>query len=175
MLELEHKEGWRLKNWYFQIVVLEKTLQSSLDCKELKPVNPKRNPPWIFIGRTDAEADDPILWSPDGKNQLIGKDPDAGKDWRQKKRAAEDKMVGWYHWLSGCEFEKLWEMVKDREACSAAVHWFAKSQTWLSNWTTTLLIIDYVEKPPILIQTVNLEENSHSNHFYTSSACLLAN
>ena len=97
VLDLEHKKGWTLKNWYFQIV-LEKTLQSPLDSKELKPVNPKWNPPWIFIGKTDAEAEAPILWSPDGKNQLIGKDPDAGKDWRQKeKRAAEEKMVGWYH------------------------------------------------------------------------------
>ena len=97
VLDLEHKKGWTLKNRYFQIV-LEKTLQSPLDSKELKPVNPKWNPPWIFIGKTDAEAEAPIIWSPDGKNQLIGKDPDAGKDWRQKeKRAAEEKMVGWYH------------------------------------------------------------------------------
>ena len=90
MWELDHKEGWALKNWFFQTVVLEKTLESPLDCKEIKPVNPKGNQPWIFTGRTDA----PILWPPDAKSQLIGKDPDAGKDWRQKeKRATEDEMV----------------------------------------------------------------------------------
>ena len=105
MWELDHKEGWVPKNWCFLIVVLEKTLESPLDCKEIKPVNPKGNQPWIFIGRTDAEA--PILWSPDSKNQLIGKDPDAGKDWRQKEKgAAEDEMVGWHHRLSGHEFEQ---------------------------------------------------------------------
>ena len=105
MWELDHKDGWVPKNWCFLIVVLEKTLESPLDCKEIKPVNPKGNQPWIFIGRTDAEA--PILWSPDSKNQLIGKDPDAGKDWRQKEKgAAEDEMVGWHHRLSGHEFEQ---------------------------------------------------------------------
>ena len=91
-----HKEGWLLKNVCFQSVVLEKTLESPLDCKEIKLVNHKRNQPWIFIGRTDDEA--PILWPPDMNSQLIGKDPDAGKDWRQKeKRATEDEMVGWYY------------------------------------------------------------------------------
>ena len=85
---------WALKNWYFQIVVLEKILESPLDCKEIKPLNPKGNQPWIFIERTDAEAEAPILWPPDVKSQLIGKDPDAGKDWRQQeKRVAEDEMV----------------------------------------------------------------------------------
>ena len=105
MWELDHKEGWVPKNWCFLIVVLEKTLESPLDCKEIKPVNPKGNQPWIFIGRTEAEA--PLLWSPDSKNQLSGKDPDAGKDWRQKEKgAAEDEMVGWHHRLSGHEFEQ---------------------------------------------------------------------
>ena len=85
---------WALKNWYFQIVVLEKILESPLDCKEIKPLNPKGNQPWIFIERTDAEAEAPILWPPDVKSQLIGKDPNAGKDWRQQeKRVAEDEMV----------------------------------------------------------------------------------
>ena len=90
---LDHKEGLALKNWCFQIVVLEKTLESPLDNKEIKPVNPKGNQPWIFIRRTDVEAETPILWPPDVKNWLIGKDPDAGKDWVQEKEAAEDKMV----------------------------------------------------------------------------------
>ena len=94
MWELDHKEGWALKNWCFQIVVLEKTLESPLDCKDSKSVNPKGNQSWIFTGRTDAEAEVPILWSPDVKSQLIGKDPDAGKDWRQEEKgAAEDKIV----------------------------------------------------------------------------------
>ena len=85
---------WALRNWYFQIVVLEKILESPLDCKEIKPLNPKGNQPWIFIERTDAEAEAPIFWPPDVKSQLIGKDPDAGKDWRQQeKRVAENEMV----------------------------------------------------------------------------------
>ena len=88
-------------------MVLEKTLESPLDCKEIKPVNPKGNQPWIFIGRTDAEAEPPILWPKDVKNWLIGKDPDAGKDWRQEEKGTtEDEMVGWHHWLDGHEFEQ---------------------------------------------------------------------
>ena len=105
MWELNHKKGWVLKNWCFWTVVLEKSLESSLDCKEIKPVNPKGNQPWIFIGRTEAEA--PILWPPNEKSCLIGKDPDTGKDWGQKeKEMTEDKMVGWHHWLNGHEFEQ---------------------------------------------------------------------
>ena len=96
MWELDYKESWVLKNWCFWTVVLEKILESSLDSKEIKPANPKRNQSWIFIGKTDAEAEAPILWSPNVKNWLIGRDPDAGKDWRLKKGAAEDEMVGWF-------------------------------------------------------------------------------
>ena len=93
------------KNWYFQTVVLEKTLEGPLDCKEIKAVNPKGNQSWIFIGRTNAEA--PILWPPDAKSRLIRKDPDTGKDWRlEEKGATEDEMVGWHHWLSRHEFEQ---------------------------------------------------------------------
>ena len=93
--ELDHKEGWVLKKRYFWIMVLEKTLESPLDCKEIKPVNPKGNQPWMFIGRTDAEAEAPILWPPDVKSRLTGKDPDGGKDWGQKEKGAtEDEMVG---------------------------------------------------------------------------------
>ena len=106
MWELVHKEDWMLKNWCFQIVVLEKTLESPLDCKEIQPVHPKGNQSWIFIARTDVEAETPILWPPDVKNWFIGKDPDAGKDWRQEeKRATEDEMVGWHHQLDRHEFE----------------------------------------------------------------------
>ena len=105
--ELDHKESWALKNWCFWTVVLEKTLESPLDCKEIQPVNPKGNQSWIFIGRTDAEAETPILWPPDTKNWLIWKDPDAGKDWRQEEKGmTENEMIGWLHWLYGHEFEQ---------------------------------------------------------------------
>ena len=106
MWELDGKEGWVLKNWCFQIVVLEKTLESPLDCKEIKPVNPKGNQPWIFIGRTDAKAEAPMLWPSDAKSWLIRKDPDAGKDWRQKKKLAEMEMVRQYVRLNGYKFEQ---------------------------------------------------------------------
>ena len=107
MWELDHKESWVSKNWYFWTVVLEKTLESPLECKEIQPVHPKGNQSWIFIGRTDAEAETPILWSPDVKNWLLGKDPDARKDWRwEEKGTPEDEMVGRHHWLSGREFEQ---------------------------------------------------------------------
>ena len=107
MWELDHKEGWAPKNWYFQIVVLVKTVESPLDNKAIKSVNPKENQPWIFTGRTEAEDEAPIIWPPDAKSQLIGKDPDAGKNWWQKeKRASEDEMVGWHHWLNGYEFQQ---------------------------------------------------------------------
>ena len=100
MWELGHKESWALKNWCFWTVVLEKTLESTLDCKEIKSVSPKGNQSWIFIGRTDAEAQASILWPPDANSWLIGKDPDAGKDWKQEEKGTtEDEMVGWHHWL----------------------------------------------------------------------------
>ena len=101
------KEGWVPKNWCFWTVMLEKTLESPLDCKEIQPVNPKGNQSWIFTGRTDAEAETPTPWPPDAKSWLIRKDSDAGKDWRQdKKETTEDEMVGWHHWLYGHEFEQ---------------------------------------------------------------------
>ena len=107
MSELDHKESWAWKNWCFWTVMLEKTLESPLECKETKPVNPKRNQSWIFIGRTDAKVETPILWPPDVKNWLTGKDTDAGKDWMQEeKRTTEDEMVGWHHWLDGHGFEQ---------------------------------------------------------------------
>ena len=103
MWELDHKESWMPKNWCFWTVVLEKTLESPSDCKEIKPVNPKGNKPWIFIGRTDAEA--PILWPPDVKSRPIGKDFDAGKDRGQEEKGTkEDEMVRWHHRLNGHEF-----------------------------------------------------------------------
>ena len=136
MWELDHKKGRVPKNWGFQIVVLEKTPESPLDSKEMKPVNPKGNQPWILIWSTDAEAEASILWPPDVKSQLIGKDPDAGKDWRQEKGVTEVR------WLDGItdsvdmSLSKLQEIVKEREAQRAVVHGVSKNWTWLSDWTT---------------------------------------
>ena len=107
MWELDHKEGWTLKNWFFWTVLLDKTLESPLNSKETQPVHLKGNQSWIFIGRTDAEGEAPILWPPDSKSWLIGKDPDAGKDWGQEEKGAtEDEMVGWHHQLNGQKFEQ---------------------------------------------------------------------
>ena len=107
MWRLDHKESWVLKNWCFWAVVLEKTLDSPLDCKEIKPVNPKVNQPWMFIWRTDAKNEAPILWPPDVRNWLTRKDPDAGNDSKQKaKRVTDDEMFGWHHQLSGHEFKQ---------------------------------------------------------------------
>ena len=106
MWELDHEEGWAPNNWCFWTVVLEKTLESPLDCKEIKPVHPK-DQSWIFIRKADAEAEAPVLWAPDIKSRLIGKDPDAEKDWRQEEKGmTEDEMVGWHHRLNGHEFEQ---------------------------------------------------------------------
>ena len=104
--ELDYKESWVPKNWCFWTVVLEKTLESLLNCKEIQPVHPKGNQSWLFIERTDDEAEIPILWLPDMKNWLIWKDPDAGKNWGQEeKKMTEDEIVGWHHQLNGYEFE----------------------------------------------------------------------
>ena len=102
-----HQEGWAPENWCFWTVVLEKTLESPLDCKEIQPVHPKGDQPWIFIGRTDAEAETPTLWPPDAKNWLIEKDPGAWKDWRQEEKGTTGgETVGWHHWFHGHEFEQ---------------------------------------------------------------------
>ena len=116
MWTLDHKEVWVWKNWCFWTLVLEKTPESPLECKEAKPVNPKGNQSWIFIGRTDAEAEAPVLWPPDVKR------PDAGKDWGQEKGATEDEMVGWNHWLNGHEFELTLGDNESQEVWHAAAH-----------------------------------------------------
>ena len=127
MWKLNLKEGWTPKNWYFQIVVLEKTLESPLDSKEIKPVNTKGNQPWIFTGRTDAEAEAPILWPPDAKSWLIGKDLNAGKDWRQEdNRMKEDEMVGWHHRLNGHEFEQALGDSEGQESWTCCSPWGRK-------------------------------------------------
>ena len=135
MWELDRKENWALKNWCFWTVVLEKALQSPLHCNEVKPVNPKGNQFWIFIGKTDTEAS--ILWPPDVKNWLIVKDPDTGKDWRQEEKGiTEDNMVGCHHWLNGHEFEQA-QGVGDEQGslacCSPWGHKETDKTQWL-NW-----------------------------------------
>ena len=135
MWELDYKERWAPKNWWFWTVVLEKTLESPLDCMEIQPVHPKGNQSWVFIRMTDVEAETPILWSPDAKSWLIWEDPDAGNDWGQEEKGTtEDEMVGWCHWLNGREFG--WTpAVGDGQGGLAAIHGVAKSQTRLSDWT----------------------------------------
>ena len=130
---MDCEESWVPKNWCFWTVVLEKTLESPLDCKEIQPVHSKGDQSWVFIGRTDAEAETPILWPPHAKSWLIGKDPESGRDWGQE----EKWMTGWDGWMASMDMglSKLRELVMDRKAWHAAIHGFAKSQTRLNNWT----------------------------------------
>ena len=135
MWELNYKESWVPKNWCFWTVVLEKT-QSPLDCKEIQPVHSKGGQSWVFIGRTDAKAETPILWPPDGKNQFIWKDPDAGEDWRwEAKGTTEDEMVWWHHQLDGHEFEQAPGVGDEQESLACCSLWIAESQIQLSDWT----------------------------------------
>ena len=136
MWELDCEESWEPKNWCFWTVVLEKTLESSLDYKKIQPVHPKGDQSWVFIGRTDAKAQTPILWPPDAKSWLIGKYPDDRKDWGQEEKGTtEDEMAGWHHWLDGHEFE--WTPgVDDRQGGLACCNsWGCKE---LDNWANEL-------------------------------------
>ena len=136
-------ESWTIKktkHWRIDTFELwcQRALQSPLDSKKIEPVNPKGNQPWIFIGRTDYEAEAPILWPPDVKNWLIGKDPDAGKNWGQEEKGAtEDEVIGWHHWLNGHEFEQIQGDRDEQRSLACCSSWVAKSQAWLSDWTTT--------------------------------------
>ena len=138
MWKLDYKESWAPKNWCFWTEVVERTLESPLDCKEIQPVHPKGNQHWIFIGRTDAEVETLILWPPDAKNWLIGKDSDAGKDWRQEEKGmTEDEMVGWHHWLNGHAFDWAPEVGDGQGSLVCCSPWGCKESdtTEQLNWT----------------------------------------
>ena len=137
MWELDHKESWVLKNWCFWTVVLEKTLESPLDCKEIQPVYPKGDQSWVFIGRSDVEAETSILWPPDAKSWLIWNDPHAGKDWGQEEKGlTEDEMAGWHHWLNGHEFGWALGVGVGQGGLACCSSWGRKeSWTQLSCWT----------------------------------------
>ena len=136
-------------NWCFWTVVLEKTLESPLDCKEIQPVHLNGNQSWIFIGRTDAEVETPVLWPPHAKRWLIGKDSDAGRDWGQEEKGTTgDEMAGWHHWLVDVSLSELRELVMDRKAWYAAIHEVTKSRTRLSHWTElSVCMLVHVSNP----------------------------
>ena len=146
--ELDYKESWVMKNWCFWTVVLEKTLESPLDCEEIQPVHPKGDQSWVFIGRTDVEVDTLILWPPDAKNWFIWKDPDAGKDWRrEEKGTTEDEMVGWPHWLNGHGFEQA-QGVGDGQGGLAC--WSPRGCRVSQDWATELNWYIYTASSPFI-------------------------
>ena len=160
---MDHTESWALKNWRVWTVVLEKTLESPLDCKEIQPVHPKGDQSWVFFGKNDAKAETPVLWPPHAKRWLIGKDSDAGRDWGQEEKGTtEDEMAGWHHWLVGHEFEWIpgvgegqgglaccnsWGHEESdtteqlNELNWTEHHWITKKVFWVQVWTTVLYII----------------------------------
>jgi len=152
MWEVDYKESWAWKNWCFWTVVLEKILESLLDCKEIQPVQPKGNKYWIFIGKTDAEIETPILWPPEAKSWLLRKDPDAGKDWRQEEKVTtEDEMVGWHHGLNGHEFEQALRVGDGQGSLACYSPWGCKDSdmneqlNWTENvseWRTALVLLE---------------------------------
>ena len=168
MWVLDYKESWVPKNWCFWTVVLEKTLENPLDCKEIKPANPKGNQFWIFIGRTDVEAETPILWPPGVKSWLIWKDPDAGKDWRQEEKGmTEDEMVGGHHWLDGHEFEQALGVGDDGKP---GVLQSMGSQRVGHNWATELNWIE-TDKVQIFNQDYKVL-NNQATSFPFKKICL---
>ena len=172
MWELDCEEGWALKNWCFWTVVLEKTLESPLDCKEIQPVHSKGDQSWVFFGRNDTEAETPVLWPPYAKSWLIGKDSDAGRDWGQEEKGtAEDEMAGWHHWLDGSESQ--WTLgAGDGQGGLACWHSWGRKESdpteWL-NWTELILLHKLEDKK--YIYTV-FYTDSHLNHFLCSSFLL---
>ena len=143
MWKLDCEESWATKNWCFWTVVLEKTPESPFDCKEIQPVHSKGHQSWVFFGRNDSKSETAIFWPPHAKSWLIGKDSDAGKDWRQEEKGTtEDGMAGWHHRLEGHEFEWT-ELVIDREVWRAGIHGVVKSGTRLSDWTELNLMINF--------------------------------
>ena len=144
MWELDCEESWALKNWCFWTVLLEKTLKSPLECREIQPVHPKGDQSWVFIGRTDTKAETPILWPPHAKSWLIGKDPDAGRDWGQEKGMTEDKMAGWHHWLDGHESEWTPGVGDGQGGLACCDLWGSKMLdmtewlNWLTDWPDLL-------------------------------------
>ena len=148
--KLDCKESWALKNWCFWTVVLEKTFESSLDWKEIQQAHPKGNQSWIFIGRTDAEAEGPILWPPDAKNRLTEKDPDTGKDWRREEKGMTvDDMIGWHRWLNGHEFEQASGVGDGQGNLACCSPW--GSQRVRYHWATELNWWPWFKKSPTVL------------------------
>ena len=170
MWELNYKESWVLKNWCFWTAVLEKILESPLDCKEIQPADPKGNQSRIFIGRTDAEAEAPILWPPDENYWLIGKDPDAGENWRKEEKGkTEDEMVGWPHRLDGHEFEQV-PWVGDGQGslacCSPCGCKESDTTEWL-NWTELLILKKWrAFQVALVVKNLPANEVRHSRHCF---------
>ena len=177
MWELDYKENWVPKNWCFWTVVFEKTLESPLDRKEIQPVHPKWNQSWIFIGRTDAETATPILWPADVKNWLIGKDPDAGKDWRrEEKGTTEDTMVGWHHQLDGHEFGQAPGVGDGQGGLVCCSPWGCKGSDTLSDWTellACLLALNTVLATPSVKHDINTW--TYRKSFWYFKICLEKN
>ena len=149
MRELDYKESWAQRNWCFWTAVLEKPLKSPLDCKKIQPVHPKGNQSLVYIGKTDAEAETPILWSPDEKNWFIRKDPDAGQDWRQEEKGmTEDEMAGWHHWLNGRESEWTPGVGDGQGGLACCDHGVTESRTRLSDWTELKFLMYFSPPPP---------------------------